>query len=138
MKILKHLKTEELLVEEPNNIVVNYRGNYDNPRFVAMKRSINLYSLYSSGLINDLTEFYNTPECIVLFGSYAKGEDTGKSDIDIAIVTDTEKMPDLQNYEKKLNREISIHLIGNLKKADASFINSLANGIVLYGYLEVT
>jgi predicted nucleotidyltransferase len=138
MKILKYLKSEDLVIDEPNNVVVNYQGNYDNPCFMAMKRSVNLYSLYASGMINALTEFYNTPECIVLFGSYAKGEDTGNSDIDIAIVTDTEKMPDLQIYEKKLNREISIHLIGNLKKANAGFINSLANGIVLYGYLEVT
>jgi predicted nucleotidyltransferase len=138
MKILKRLKNEDLVIEEPENVVINYRGNYDNPLFVALKRSINLYSLYASGLVDALKKFYDTPECIVLFGSYAKGEDTGKSDIDIAIITDIDKMKNLHIYEKKLNRKISIHLIGNLKSEDRNFANSLANGIVLYGYLEVT
>ncbi|OPY30691.1 MAG: Nucleotidyltransferase domain protein [Methanocella sp. PtaU1.Bin125] len=138
MKILRNLKDRGLVVEEPGDVVVNYKGNYENQRFVALKRSVNLYSLYASGLVDALAEFYFTPECIVLFGSYAKGEDTGKSDIDIAIVTDTEDLPDLHDYEKKLNRIISIHTIGSLKNAEAGFVNSLANGIVLYGYLEVT
>lgn len=57
MKILKHLKSENLVTEEPNNVVVNFRGNYDNPGFVALKRSINLYSLYANGLVDALSEF---------------------------------------------------------------------------------
>lgn len=138
MKILKQLKTEDLVIEEPRNVVVNYRGNYDNPHFIALKRSLNLYSLYTSGLVATLVRFYDTPECVVLFGSYAKGEDTGKSDIDIAIVTEIEKTTDFQCYEKKLSRKISIHIISNLKNKDRNFANSLANGIVLHGYLEVT
>lgn len=138
MKILRRLKSEELVIEEPDNVVVNYRGNYDSSRFVALKRSTNLFSLYACGLIELLSEHYAAPECIVLFGSYARGEDTNKSDIDIAIVTGVDNEPDLQKYEKKLNRKISIHTIRNLKEADHNFLNSLANGIVLSGYLEVT
>jgi predicted nucleotidyltransferase len=43
---------------------------------MALKRSLNLYSLYSCDLVSSLVEFYRIPECIILFGSYAKGEDT--------------------------------------------------------------
>jgi hypothetical protein len=37
----------------------------------------------------------------------------------------------------KIQRKISLHLIENSKNEKKEFINSLANGIVLYGYLEV-
>lgn len=137
MRVLKQLKDEGLLIEERDNVVVNYRGNYDEPNFVALKRSMNLYSLFSTSLVDALVTFYRLPECITLFGSFVKGEDTATSDIDIAVVSDMKELPDLQKYEEKLKRKISIHLISRIKNEDVNFINSLANGIVLYGYLEV-
>lgn len=98
---------------------------------------MNIYDLYISGLVSGLNDFYGIPECICVFGSFVKGEDMKESDIDLAIVTDRKKLPDLSIYEEKLKRKISIHLIKDIKKEDAGFINSLANGIVLSGYLEV-
>lgn len=136
--ILDALKNDGLLKNESGDIVNNFWGNYDSEKFIGLKRSLNLNTLYSSGLIPMLENFYRIPECIVLFGSYAKGEDTSKSDIDIAVLTDMKDIPELSNYEATLNRKISINLIRNVKKEDANFINSLANGIVLSGYLEVT
>jgi predicted nucleotidyltransferase len=135
--ILDSLKNEGLLNNESNGIVSNYWGNYNNEKFMGLKRSLNLYSLYSSGLIPELEGFYRIPKCIILFGSYAKGEDTSKSDIDIAVITDMEGLPELIKYEKILNRKINITLIKNVKLENANFINSIANGIVLSGYLEV-
>ncbi len=131
------LKNDGLLNNESNKIVSNYWGNYNNETFIGLKRSLNLYSLYSSGLISGLEEFYRFPKSIILFGSYAKGEDTSKSDVDIAIITDMEVLSELSNYEKALNRKINVTLIKNVKREDANFINSIANGIVLSGYLEV-
>ncbi len=137
MKILGALEKEELLEKERTALTVVYRGNYDNERFMALKRSLNLYSLYSCGLVPSLVEFFRIPECIILFGSYAKGEDTKESDIDIAVITGMKEYPELERYKDCLNRKISLHLIGNMKTEQKEFINSLANGIVLYGYLEV-
>ncbi len=135
--ILESLKKEGLVKNEITGIVNNFWGNYDNEKFIGLKRSLNLYSLYSSGLISTIENFYGHPKCIVLFGSYARGEDTYKSDIDIAVVTDMNDAPELGGYEDILKRKISLHLISNVKDEDVSFINSLANGIVLSGYLEV-
>ena len=104
---------------------------------MGLKRSLNLHSLYSCGLIKDMEEFYRHPRCIVLFGSYAKGEDTDKSDIDLAIVTDMTDIPETDKFERSLKRKININLLKNVKKESPNFINSLANGIVLSGYLEV-
>ncbi len=137
MKILKSLEKEGMVLKKTTPVVVEYRGNYDNEKFIALKRSLNIYDLYASGLVSRLVDFYGVPECVCLFGSYAKGEDIKESDIDLAIVTSNKKLPDLSTYEETLKRKISIHLVKDVKKEDAGFINSLANGIVLYGYLEV-
>ena len=137
MKILKALEKESLLEKERAAVTVVYRGNYDNEKFIALKRALNLYSLNSSGLVSELIDFFNIPECIVIFGSYAKGEDTRESDIDIAVMTNMKEYPQLDAYEDDLKRKISLHLIDNIKKEDKDFINTLANGIVIYGYLEV-
>lgn len=137
MKILGALEKEGLVDKERTAFTVVYRGNYDNESFMALKRSLNLYSLYSCGLVSSLVEFYRIPECMILFGSYAKGEDTKESDIDIAIITGQKDYPELDIYEDNLKRKISLHLIENMKSEKREFINSLANGIVLYGYFEV-
>ena len=136
-KILESLEKDGLLIREPTPIVVEYRGNYDSELFMAWKRSINLFSLHSSGLVKHLTDYYGVPECIVLYGSYARGEDTAHSDIDIAIVTKKKNIPETDTFDDKLKRKVSIHLIKDMREVDSGFINSLANGIVLSGYLEV-
>jgi predicted nucleotidyltransferase len=135
--ILESLRKEGLLISESNNVVNNYRGNFEDRRFIGLKRSLNLYSLYSTGLIQFLEKFYHMPECIVLFGSYAKGDDMPPvSDIDIAVVTEMTKLPDLENFQAALGKSISLHMIENIKDQNANFINSLANGIILSGYME--
>lgn len=135
--ILESLRRDELLKNESNGIVNNFWGNYDNPKFLGLKRSLNLNSLYSTGLITELESFYNNPRCIVLFGSFARGEDTLNSDIDIAVETGQGDVPDLSVYEKILKRPVNVLLIKDLFAENGNFINSLANGIVLSGYLNV-
>ena len=137
MKILRALEKEGMLEKEQGAVTVVYRGNYNNEKFMALKRSLNLYSLNYSGLVSELIDFFNIPECMVLFGSYAKGEDTRESDIDIAVMTNMKEYPQLDVYEGDLKRKISLHLINNIKNEEKDFINTLANGIVIYGYLEV-
>lgn len=136
-KILKSLYSSGLLCSESTGIVSNYWGNYDNEKFLGLKRALNIYSLYSSGLLSALEESYMNPKCIVLFGSYSRGEDTGNSDIDIAIITSMTEAPDINIYENLLKRKISLQLIEDLKQEDTNFKNTLANGVVMSGYLDV-
>ena len=58
--------------------------NKDNPSVFYMKRVYNLYALYESGLVDFLEDKF-PGSVIILFGSYAFGEDTVDSDIDIAL-----------------------------------------------------
>ncbi|MBU4308308.1 MAG: nucleotidyltransferase domain-containing protein [Nanoarchaeota archaeon] len=95
-----------------------------------------MYSLYESRLIDYLKKFYEEPKSIILFGSYSKGLDTEKSDIDICVITDKNDLPDLTIFEKKLNRKINI-INSNINNMKKEFKNSLINGNVLEGYIEL-
>ncbi|MCD6547739.1 MAG: nucleotidyltransferase domain-containing protein [Nanoarchaeota archaeon] len=134
-KIVEKLKKEGLLKVKKEKVVKNVYATR-NEKFVQLKRIYNIYSIFESGLLDFLRKEYEEPKCIVLFGSYSKGEDISKSDIDIAIITKKRKELNLSKFEKKLRRVIKIYEI-DVKKSDPEFLNTLANGVVLYGYLKV-
>lgn len=138
MKILNKLEKQKLLEKNKNRVTTNYKANIENEETKQIKKTYNIYSIHSSGLLKKLIKYYNTPEAIILFGSYAKGEDLEKGDIDIAIETDKKEQPDLEKYEKTLERNIHIHTIKKIENIETEFKNTLANGIVLYGYMKVT
>ncbi|MBI2575528.1 nucleotidyltransferase domain-containing protein [Candidatus Woesearchaeota archaeon] len=92
--------------------------------------------LYESGLISRLYSAYNAPEAIILFGSYGKGEDTSKSDIDLAVITKRRIKLGLGKYENALKRKIQVFEM-ETGKVDKNMLTSLANGIVLEGYLSL-
>ena len=60
--------------------------------------------MYESKLIDSLVLKYSNP-AIVLFGSFDKGEDSKRSDIDILVVTPLKKTVDVALFEKKLKRK---------------------------------
>ena len=82
------------------------------------------------------------PRAIILFGSFRKGEDISTSDIDIAIEMDDEqehrvvRHKNLEEFEKEIKRNIQIHLF-NRNNTDINVFNNIANGILLFGFLEV-
>ena len=76
------------------------------------------------------------PNSIVLFGSYQKGEDTIKSDIDLFIESKEQNI-NLQEFETKLNRKIQLHFNESFEKYPKELKNNICNGIVLKGYLEI-
>jgi len=136
-KILKRLESEGLIRRKKSKVTEDYFADRDSEEFIAFKRAYNLYSILQSGLISELNDKYNHPECIVVFGSYSHAEDIEESDIDIAVITENVLSLNLTKFERKLGRAINIHQISNLGKSSAEFINSLVNGIVVYGYLKV-
>ena len=105
-----------------------------NHQFIIKKRLRNIEKIYESGIIEYIREKLDTPECIVLFGSFSKGEDIEKSDIDIAIRSSVVKNLDLKKYEKILEREIQLIYINN--DMSEELMNNIINGIVLSGYLQ--
>lgn len=135
IRIVSKLKRAGILVSEKEKVVENV-GASKTTRFIQLKRCYNLISLFDSGLVDFLNQAYEEPEAIVVFGSYSKGEDFSESDIDIAVVTKKEVEIDLKKFEKALARKINVHEI-RLKGCEPEFLNNLANGIMLSGYLKI-
>ncbi len=131
-KIVSRLKKEGLVRSEKTGIVENVFA-FKNERFLRLKSCCNLLNIYESGLVEFLRQQYEEPEAIVLFGSYAKGEDGEKSDVDIAVFTNLSRSIDLKRFEKTIGRKISPYEI-RIKECEKEFLNNLANGTVLHGY----
>ncbi len=110
--------------------------NRENPLVIGMKRADNISQLYESGLAEFLKEKF--PACtIIVFGSFSKGEDTRKSDIDIAIIGAKSRTPDLSSFEKKLMKEIRINFYHSFKKIGNELRNNILGGILLSGWIEL-
>ncbi|MBN1377093.1 nucleotidyltransferase domain-containing protein [Candidatus Woesearchaeota archaeon] len=130
---VKKLKKNNILTVKKTKAIKLVKANIENKKFIELKRINNLLKLQDSGFLDFLKNNFN--ETIVLFGSYSKGEDTERSDIDIAIINSEYKNLDLTKFEKKLNRNINLHFV-EYKTMKEDFYNSLCNGIVLNGYLS--
>lgn len=118
------------------------RANRESWLYVKNKILYNLNFIYQSGLVEYLIQAYHKPKAIVLFGSFRKGEDTSDSDIDLAIEMEGRAeykilgLRQLAEYERAIRRRIQIHEFSR-DSVDIHVFNGIANGIVLYGFLEV-
>lgn len=110
--------------------------NRDALLVIGLKRAENLKQIYNSGLAECLEEWF-PGSTIVLFGSYSMGEDTIKSDIDIAVIGAKEKIVDLSRFEKLLGRKIIINTYKDIKKMDKNLKQNILNGITIHGALEI-
>lgn len=142
-RLLQGLKEWGVAKVLDKGIVMRIKANTENFTFLKLKIAHNLYSLYSTNLVEFLNEALRQPKAIILIGSFRRGEDISTSDIDIAVETveETEtkiiRLEGLERYERYFGgRKIEIHIF-NRSKVDINFFNNIANGIVLSGFLEV-
>lgn len=128
--------SEKGLVEEVEEGTYNgYRASM-NERFKLYKKLDIVRRLKESGLVELLKE-RTTPDAIVLFGSAARGEDVEKSDIDLLLVSGQSEI-NVEEFEEEFNREINLQFMTEEEiRNNKEFSNSLANGIVLDGYLVI-
>jgi len=137
IKYCKELKKEGILAKERIGNVFFYKANRENEKYLLEKKLYNIKQLYETGLIEFIRKELANPS-IVVFGSYAKGEDIEKSDIDLYIETPSKKEIDLKNFEVLLNRRIQIFQHKKLKDIkNPHLANNIVNGIVLNGFIEV-
>jgi len=137
-KALILLKKEKLINIQRDNLMnlCFIELNRDNAMAVHFKRVENLKMVYESGLVDILEERF-PGSTIILFGSFSKGEDTIKSDMDIAIIGSKSKTIDLSYYEKIFERKININFYDSLKEIHKNLRENLLNGIVLIGGVEL-
>ena len=109
---------------------------------VVWKIPYNLHLVYQSGIINEIRKVFLNPRAIILFGSYRKGDDTEKSDIDIAVEVLEEKdleiihLGMIPQLGYRSNVPVNIHIFSR-NKINLNLFANIANGIILEGFLEV-
>lgn len=137
IRYANELVSEGLLKRTKISGVVFYSADRSSQKFTVEKRLFNIGQLFESGLSSLLKEKYGNP-AIVVFGSYAIGEDVEDSDIDIFITSCVKPEADLKPYEKKLHRKIQLFVhesITSVKNRELE--NSIVNGVIINGSLEV-
>ena len=139
--VSKHLK--ELIKQDIIEVKSEKKGKRNfpvyhakmNETFKRYKRIHNLYVFEDSKIIPYLKDNC-MPRSMTLFGSFAKGEDTEDSDIDIFIES-KEKPIKLEVYKRKLKRKIQLHFKENFNEYPKELKNNILNGIVFQGYREI-
>jgi predicted nucleotidyltransferase len=143
--VLKLLDEGFLIKEEIGKawrISCNQKHVYNHTRKISYNLSLVYQLLYEAGIINEIIKIVGNMKAIVLFGSYRKGDDNEKSDIDLAIevvgneelkIVNLGNLPQL-GYRK--NVPINLHIFSR-NKIDLNLFSNIANGIVIAGFLEV-
>lgn len=131
---LKQLVKDKMVIKK-KEAVEGYKANEDMPGFRFKKKISFLERLNESGLISYLNEIFN-PRCIILFGSFSKGEYIKGSDIDIFVQAHN-KDYNMVKFEKKLDHTINILFEEDINKLSDELFNNIINGIKLRGYIKI-
>ena len=141
-KAVTRLVDEGFLIKKVLGRIWRISCNQAHPYTFSRKIGYNLINIYEAGILEEIHRRIQNPRAVILFGSYRKGDDTEKSDIDIAVeVLDDEEMQifDLGAIPQfGYRKDVLIHLhVFSRNKIDLNLFSNIANGIVLEGFLEV-
>lgn len=127
-KYLSELKKEMLITKE--------NQPSDSGIFKIKKTFFYMQKLFKTGLIEYIDNELN-PSCIILFGSFRKGDSVEDSDIDLFVETTAKKKISLTNFEKKLGHKIQLFIEGDINKLPDRLFNNVVNGIKLKGFFKI-
>lgn len=145
-RIVSELIKEEFLIKEELGrmwrITCNQKHQYNQTRKISYNLSLVYQLLYEGKVIDEIYKISGNPKAIILFGSYRKGDDNEKSDIDLAVEIIGNKALEIINlgnvkglgYRK--NVPVNLYIFSR-DKVDLNLFSNIANGIVLEGFLEV-
>lgn len=136
-KALPQLEKQRYLdIKKDNNMNLNLVELSLTTHILQLKRAENLRALYETKITELLEDTYQGCT-IILFGSYSRGDDTYKSDIDIAVIGSKAKNINLEEFEKKLQKPININNYKDWKSIHNDLKENLCNGIVLVGGIRL-
>ncbi len=138
-KYLSELKQLSLIAEhhekKGKRIFPIYKSEVNSKAYKEQKKIFNLIMLQESKLIEYIKDEL-MPRCIILFGSYQKGEDIETSDIDIFVECKKSEI-NLNKFKGTLHRHIQLHFKSNFNSYPPELKNNIINGQILDGHLEV-
>ena len=131
--LLNYYNSEGLINKEHERIYHLFSANRENWLFNEFSRIYWRQKLEKIGLLKQISKDYKLAK-VILFGSLTKSEITLSSDIDIAIISPTEKRINYNIFEKKLNRKIQIFRFSSEKDIkNKELLNNIIKGYVLFG-----
>lgn len=140
-KVVLQLEEENFLIRKELGRVWRISCNKEHPYNHTVKIYYHAEFIHMSGIIEEIYKKVPNARAIVLFGSYRKGDDTEKSDVDIAVevLGDKEiKIVELGKMNIGYREGVTVNLhIFSRNKIDLNLFSNIANGIVLDGFLEV-
>jgi predicted nucleotidyltransferase len=137
LKAIPFLKKEKLITAEQDKDSSRWAIglNRDNRQVIGLKRADNLKQIYESDMVKHLYDLF-PGATVILFGSYAQGEDTISSDIDLAVIGGEKKELD-GKFGKMLEREIVVNYYKSFKSISPSLLSNILNGITLKGSVDL-
>ena len=139
------LKENFLLREEIGRswrITGNQKHIYNHTKKIGYNLILIYNLLFEEGIINEIHKIAGNAKSIILFGSYRKGDDNEKSDIDIAVEVaggkeqKIVKFGEIKKFGYRKNVPINLHIFSR-DKIEINLFSNIANGIILEGFLEV-
>lgn len=134
---------EGLLLERREGGLRYLKVNVGNLFFRHLKIAFNVKKILDCGIVDFLRENVPALSSVVLFGSWAKGEDDRKSDVDFVVIGQRPRRIEVSDFEVKLGRKVELTFLRWSewrKKAHedrAFYLEVITNGIVFYGNLPV-
>ncbi len=141
-KYLYKLERGKFLISKRERKLILFSANTESQTFRDFKIYYNIKKIRQSGLVDFIEKETGFPLAIILFGSYAKGENAKRSDIDLFIFSESKTIPNLKKFEKDLGAEIQVFVhnrkeIEEMKTKNKELLNNIINGIRLSGFFEV-
>ena len=125
------LLEQKLIKENQETLYKTYQANWGEETYHFSKKIHNFLALKASGLLEHLEKL--SPDCIILFGSYEKGEDLAGSDIDLYLQA-SEETVNLSRFETKLKRTIQLIFAPTLEQLPEELASNIDNGTLLSGF----
>lgn len=135
MGYLKEFEKDSLIKKQIKRDIPFYMAIRDNSNFMLYKKISILFELNNVGLIDYLWDKLS-PEVIILYGSFSKGESIENSDVDLFILGKDKNLK-LGDFEKKISKKIHLLFKRSVKEIPNELKNNILNGIILRGYITV-
>ncbi len=141
-RALDDLVNDELISRQEKKNQILYHANVENNAFRFAKISYNLAWLKENDIVEYLLDKIPGISSIVLYGSFAKGENDKHSDLDLFLISKVKKV-ECTEIKEKLGIEINILCLTSTqwtkqaKTNRAFYLDVITEGIVLYGIRPV-
>lgn len=135
---LDFLVKQEYLIRRIEKNQIFYSANVDNIAVRYLKIQRNLAWLEDRKMVEMILKEMKGVSSIVLFGSYARGENDSDSDIDLLVISNSKEKPTAK-AARLLERDVNFLNFSHqkwtkeVKTNPALYLDIITDGIVLYG-----